>query len=262
MFDAIFMIDDDGCERGFARLHPTALCSGADVERAFTEASAPLWIARHASVSAWLGRAMVSRVQPRRGCVLVLEELGAGALAMLNALFERVVAPPASLLSVEELVEVFRSEQGPDLCIGGIVDPVAGVVTLYRGDLRSITAPLSLFPPTPEGLVPDPSAFSVTDYGRTLVFGEYEAAFDVVLYERDPEYRRRLAAQRRAEDQGFGASVRRLRLQRGLRQNDIAGVTSKTVARIERDEVSRPHAGTLIKLATAFGVPVEELGAF
>ena len=43
---------------------------------------------------------------------------------------------------------------------------------------------------------------------------------------------RRLLAKRRADDKTFGACLRRLRLQRGLRQSDFGGVSAKTIARI------------------------------
>ncbi len=262
MIDAIYMVDSDHCERHFSELNPTRLSTRKDVERMSGHPGLALWIARHGVTSAWLGRAMAARSRPRRDWLLFLEAPTPTALTMLRTLFDRVVAPPATFLPLDELAEVLASDERGDLCIGGMVDPASEVVTLYRGDLRSVTVPLSLFGATPDGLAPDPAAFSVTDYGRTLAFGDYEAAFDVVLYERDSDYRRRLKEQRLAKDQGFGPSLRRLRLQRALRQSDFPGITTKTVARIERGEVETPSAKTLAILAERLGVEADQLAEF
>jgi len=262
MIDAIYMVDSDNCEHRFAVLNPTRLSTNKDVERMSGHPGLALWIARHAVTSAWLGSAMAARSRPRRDWLLFLEAPTPTALTMLRTLFDRVVAPPVTFLPVEELAEVLGSDQRDDLCIGGMVDPASEVVTLYRGDLRSITVPLSLFGATPDGLGPDMSAFSVTDYGRTLAFGEYEAAFDTVLYERDADYRRKLKEQRLAEDRGFGPSLRRLRLQRGLRQSDFEGISAKTVARIEGGQVESPNAKTIAILAERLGVEADQLAEF
>ena len=262
MIDAIYMVDSDNCEHRFAVLNPTRLRTHKDVERMSGHSGLALWIARHGVTSAWLGRAMAARSRPRRDWLLFLEAPTPTALTMLRTLFDRVVAPPAIFLPLDELADVLASDERENLCIGGIVDPASEVVTLYRGDLRSITVPLFLFGATPEGVRPDTSAFSVTDYGRTLAFGDYEAAFDAVLYERDSDYRRGLKEQRLAEDQGFGPSLRRLRLQRKLRQSDFPGITAKTVARIERGEVETPNAKTMAILAKRLGVEADQLAEF
>jgi hypothetical protein len=198
----------------------------------------------------------------RRGRVLLLEEPEQHLREALRAVFETVVAPPVVLLPVRELAEVLASANRADLCVGGIVDTASGVVVLYRGDLSSLTVPLTAFPPCGDRTAPDPHRFAVTDHGQTLVFGDYEAAFDAVLYEWDPEYRRRLKAQRLADDQSFGASLRRLRNQRGLTRRDFPGVDPRTVARIETGEVDKPHAETLAILAERLGVKPGEIEEF
>ena len=71
-------------------------------------------------------------------------------------------------------------------------------------------------------------------------------------------YRRRL----RAEEKTFGASLRRLRVLRGLRQNDFAPLPAKTIARVERGEVAKPHGQTLGRIAERLGVAAGEIESY
>jgi hypothetical protein len=72
----------------------------------------------------------------------------------------------------------------------------------------------------------------------------------------------RVAFRRRQEDRSFGASFRRLRLQRRLGRADLPGVSSKTIARIERGETGKPHGKTLAVLANALGVKADEIETY
>lgn len=137
----------------------------------------------------------------------------------------------------------------------------AGFVSLVRGDLSVMAVPLSDFHGEGGTPTPDFTDFEVIDHGRTLRFGRYEAAFDAVLYERDPLFRRKLNRQRLATDRTLGGSLRRLRKQRRLTLDDF-GPLAKTVARIERGEVKRPRAKTLTAIASRLGVAPKEIGDF
>ena len=59
-----------------------------------------------------------------------------------------------------------------------------------------------------------------------------------------------------------GPALRRLRIQRGLRQSDFGSVTGKTIARIERGEIMSPQARTLEAVAKRLAVAPEELQTF
>lgn len=62
---------------------------------------------------------------------------------------------------------------------------------------------------------------------------------------------------------GLGAAVRRLRLERGLSQEDLAhdaGLTTGTLSKIERG-LSNPTWGTVRRLAHALDVSVAELAS-
>jgi hypothetical protein len=77
------------------------------------------------------------------------------------------------------------------------------------------------------------------DCGQTVKLGDYEAAVDALLYDYDPEFRRTISKRRLQEDRSFGAALRRLRKQRGLRRVDFEPVVSaKPIARIEQGNLA------------------------
>jgi hypothetical protein len=161
-----------------------------------------------------------------------------------------------------ELVEAITSADAADRLIGGSVDPKAKTLTLLRGDLTALVVPFSIFAKSGDGTAPDFGRLALTDYGRTVALGAYEASADAILYEVDPDYRRRLRRHRRQSERTFGAALMRLRKQRRLRRTDFAPVSAKQVARIERNEVGKPHARTLKVIADRLGVQPEEIGSY
>lgn len=183
---------------------------------------------------------------------------------LLSALFRYVVAASDHfrLLELDALMDVLTSPGREDLFIGGAVDGERGAVLLYRGSVEPLVVPLAWFRNKSSEAVADPDQFEITDFGQTVKLGAFEASADAILNEFDPEYRRRARKRALHEDSSFGASVRRLRLQKGLSRRDFPGVTEKEIARIERNEISRPHARTLEILASSLGVPVEELATY
>lgn len=205
-----------------------------------------------------------SRHYPRIGGLLTLHPPRPETIQPLDDLFKPFVWGPRNfhVLPFNELTEVLADERRGELFIGGYVDPKNETLTLVRGDLRRLSVPLSIFPPTETGPAPDPSRLAITDCGNTIRLGSYEAASDSILYDADPDYRSRLLAERRAEDQTFGACLRRLRLARGLRQCDFGEVTAKTIARIERGETEAPHGRTLAVLAKRLKVDPEEITSY
>lgn len=149
-----------------------------------------------------------------------------------------------------------------ELFIGGSVDKRSQTVTLWRGNVDSLIVPLSAFPVSEDGVKPNFNKFSVTDYGQTVRFGQYEAAADAILYEYDLDYRRQKTKQRRASERGLGPSIRRLRIQRGLRQQDFPGIAAKTIARIEQGIVTGVRDSTRSAIAKVLKVEPGELETF
>jgi hypothetical protein len=156
---------------------------------------------------------------------------------------------------------VLVADERQDLFVAAHAVPEDDVLVLFRGDLRSLIVPLSRLEGRKRGPKPDPKKVSVTDYGQTICLGDYEIAADALLYELDPDARRRAKRREIKTDDSLGASIRRLRLQRGLSRADFGSLTDKTIARIERGE-TEPRGSTLATIAKTLRVDADQLGSF
>ena len=180
----------------------------------------------------------------------------------LSGFFDRIAFSANGILSAEELTEVLSVKNRSDLFIGGVVDLASETITLWRGDLTTLTVPFSAFPPSGDGISPDFHDFSVIDYGNTVRFGEYEASSDAILYEHDAKYRRRKKRELVKSEKGLGPSIRRLRKQRGLRREDFDPLDPKTIARIEQGKVKSVQKKTLKTIADRLKTTPEELSDY
>jgi hypothetical protein len=161
-----------------------------------------------------------------------------------------------------EFPVVVAGKDAGDRFIGGAVDPMTQTVALMRGDFTTIVVPFSFFKESGDGAQPDFSKLSFDDYGLTVKLGDYEASADGILYEHDIVYRRKLNKAHKQAEKSFGASLRRLRLQRRLSRSDFPGLSSKTIARIERNEVQKPHGKTLKSIASRLEVMPDEIESY
>lgn len=222
-----------------------------------------LWISYDRSLTQELLKS-VARPRASLGEAVFVHSLAANSVAALASCFTHFAfSEDGAFLEPEELAAALQAKNRCDLFIGGFVDDSTKTVTLWRGDLEPLTVPYSAFPESGDGIKPDFTRFKVTDYGQTIRLGAYEAGADAILYEFDPDYRRRIKKERRATDQSFGASLRRLRKQRGLSRDDFApDIAAKTVARIELGQVTNIQSKTLEALAKRLAVPPEEIGSF
>ena len=195
--------------------------------------------------------------------LLLLQRASTARRELLHTLFRVVVAPDDGirLLPSEELADVIRDEHAADLFIGGVVDADDKVLLLYRGNLDRLVVPLTWFRSKGKRR-PDFAAFAVVDRGQTVKLGDYEAATDAILYELDPEARKRMKVREIAHDASFGGALRRLRLARGLGRDDFTPLNAKTIARIERGEVEEPHGETLTVLAKRLKVRPQQIKSF
>jgi len=210
-------------------------------------------------------QALMSRL--RRGeCLLTVAPPRPESIPTLHGLFRLILgdSPAYRWLPKKELAEVLLEQTGDlsEFVIAAAADLVTKTLSLVRGNCQQLVVPFSLFPPSGDGTKPDFAKLQVTDYGRTIGFGAYEASADAILYETDPRYRKRVNCQRAACDQSFGASLRRLRKQRRLGRADFAPLAAKTIARIERNEIDKPHGNTLQQIADRLGVPPGAVGAY
>ncbi len=198
----------------------------------------------------------------KRVRLILLAEASLEIQRLLKALFkEAIILSEKTSLPLKELLYVLNGKNSEFYVIGGQIDEMTQTVTLIRGNLESIVIPFSIFRPSGNGTKPNFSKFLIEDYGQTLKFGEYEASVDSILYEFDPNYRREKRKELIKKDRGFGACLRRLRLQRGLRQTDFKDIGEKEIGRIERGEV-KARKTTLEKISKILDVKLEEIKSY
>lgn len=247
----------------FNGLRPTAVSSVAEIRASLPRAEKDtLWISDDERKVVQLLKSVTWPTR-RLGRAILLFRPTLAALPALRKCFDPIVfGGDDGFLPDEELGEALAAENRRDLFIGGTVDKDSETVTFWRGDLDSLIVPLSSFPPSGDGVAPDFDALALSDFGQTVEFGQYEAAVDAVLYEYDPEFRRRRTKERLKSEQTLGASIRRLRKQRSLRRDDFKPLTAKTLARIEQGIVKSVHAKTLQTIAKVLGVTPEEIQSY
>lgn len=247
----------------FSRLHPTAVSSNAEIRASIPSAEKnTLWISDDERKMAQLLKA-VTWPTKRLGRAVLLFKPTLAALPALRQCFDPIVfGSDGGFLPSVELGEALAAANRRDLFIGGTADSDSETITFWRGDLDSLIVPFSAFPTSGDGIVPDFGDIAVIDYGQSVRMGPYEAAVGAILYEYDPEYRRRKTKERLRSERTLGASIRRLRKQRGLRRDDFKPLAAKTLARIEQGIVKSVHAKTLATIARALGVKPEELKTY
>ncbi|MFG0333215.1 MAG: helix-turn-helix domain-containing protein [Maioricimonas sp. JB049] len=248
----------------FAALHPHVVSTIAELQSSVAHASGnSLWVSYASDLTDALVRS-ASLSTASLGFGLFIHSLDMKTVPALSSFFRRFAFTlDGGFVPAEELAEILAADNRSDLFIGGSVDDATQTITFWRGDLKSLTAPFSAFETSGTGTKPDFAKFAVVDSGQTVELGDYEAAVDAILYEYDPAYRRRISKQRLQEEQSFGASLRRLRKQRGLRREDFEpDLSAKTIARIEQGKVKRIQKKTLGALAEHLSVEPEEIETF
>lgn len=249
----------------FDVLCPEVLSSHIQVCEYISHASKQtLWISTGAHLTGSLLQC-ISPLKRSLGNALLLYMPTIESMPILTRYFHHTVyGSTENFLPLEELIEVLVDDQKADLVIGGIVDYESLTLTLWRGSFEPFPVPFSAFASSGSGVVPDFDRFRVIDYGQTIQLGQYEAATEALLYEFDLNYRRRISKERRESEQSFGAALRRLRKQRGLRREDFSPLSAKEVARIEQGKIlpERIHGRTWELLTKKLGVEPEEIETF
>lgn len=219
---------------------------------------------RRTSTVALLKSSMSNGPRARVAQLLTIEPPPAESVPSLLGVFGAVLGlgQDSCWLPVEELVKVITGNDAANRFIGGAADLETETVALVRGNRETLVLPFTAFETSGDDTAPDFSKLGFTDFGHTVAFGEYEASADAILYENDAAYRQKLNKERLKSEQSFGASLRRLRLQKGLTQDDFAPLVKKTIARIELNEVKKPHGKTLDVLAQRLGVPADQIESY
>ena len=260
MTEPLFLLGD-ARSSPFRRLGSDVLRSIDAVREAYARHGRARWVVLDADALGLLASAVHAHDRWHR--LLLLERASTARRELLHALFRVVVAPDdgVSLPPPEELAEVMDDEGAEDRFIGGVVDADDRALVLYRGNLDRLVVPHAWFKARPKAR-PDFAAFAVTDYGQTVQLGDYEASADAILYDLDPDARRRMKEREIKRDASFGGALRRLRSARGIARSDFAPLSAKTVARIERGEVDEPHGDTLATIAKRLGVKPEQIKSY
>jgi DNA-binding Xre family transcriptional regulator len=248
----------------FAGLHPQIVSSVSGLRNSVAHATKnSVWVSYASDLTAALVKCAAPTASTL-GMGVFVHALDMKTIPVLTSMFRRIAfTVDGGFIPAEELAEVLEAENRANLLIGGFVNHSTQTITLWRGNLESLTVPFSAFEKSGTGTEPDFDSFSVIDSGQTVKLGDYEAAVDALLYEYDPEFRRARSKKRLREEQSFGASLRRLRKQRGLRREDFEPeVSAKTVARIEQGKVARIHKATLDSLAEHLAVEPQEIQSF
>lgn len=263
--DQVFLLDRAKKRSSrFASLRPQVVSTITELRNSVAYATRDsLWVSYASDLTEALVR-NASLATPSLGFGLFIHPLDMKTIPALGSFFRRIAFTiDGGFIPAEELAEVLESDNRPDLFIGGSVSHVTETITFWRGNVMPLTVPFSAFEKSGDGTRPDFNELSVIDCGQTVQLGDYEAAVDAILYEYDPEYRRRITKQRLREDQSFGASLRRLRKQRGLRREDFEpDLSAKTLARIEQGKVKRIHNKTFNALAKRLFVEPEDIETF
>lgn len=80
---------------------------------------------------------------------------------------------------------------------------------------------------------------------------------DTIREHADPDVRRKHEARAREEAKQYAGAIRRFRVERGLKQTDIEGLTDRQVRRLEEGDTV-PHIDTLKKLAVAHDLSIDD----
>jgi len=249
---------------GLSRLKAKRLRSALEIRTAVaSHGHRAIWVTPSAAALRLLLSVLPSRLPGDQRLLSLAKDKG-DRHALLHALFRFVVSQDedVQLLPVGQLAEALNFFPRADRFIGAAPARNDKAVILYRGNLEALVVPLAWFEAQPGGLRPALSEVAVTDFGQTIRLGKYEASAGDILHEFDERYRRRAKHQRHAADRTLGGMLRRLRLERGLRQRDFPGVTAKEVARIERGEVKKPRLRTLARIAKRIGIRVQEISRY
>jgi hypothetical protein len=216
-----------------------------------------------ASTDALLKAKLGAQKLQRFDRLLTMEPPRSSSVPALQGVFAQVIGVGGyRWLPIEELLTAITGKNAGDRFIGGAADLESRTLALVRGDYQTVVVPFSLFKQTADGTKPEFGTLSFADYGHTVVLGDYEAAADAILYEIDEGFRRRLNKQRQKSEKSFGASLRRLRIQKRVRREDFSPLASKTIARIERNEIGKPHGRSLNIIAQRLGVSASEIETY
>jgi hypothetical protein len=102
------------------------------------------------------------------------------------------------------------------------------------------------------------AAFEIDEDGSFIHWpaSDIHVDIDAIRAALDPEWRAKALAARAARDRRYGAAIAKLRVARGLKQSDVAGLSERQVRRIEKGEGTTYESLRL--LAAAHGMEISD----
>jgi hypothetical protein len=198
-----------------------------------------------------------------RDLLIVYPAITPQAAAPVRVVFGAVVTTVEySLLDERDLVGVLRAPDAADRAISVAYSAATGLLALLAGDGKRLVVPASAIVTDPEQGVPDLEAIMVGEGGKEITFGpRYSVPFDRIRRDHDPDYRAMLRREELADDQRFGARLRRARVAAGLGQGDIRGLTARSLRRIEAGVVEEAaiRKGTRKRIERALKLSFEQI---
>jgi transcriptional regulator with XRE-family HTH domain len=206
-----------------------------------------------------IAQAVVSA--PRKAGVLVIPWLPRGEIfPILLRGFHRVL--PLSVSAFPNNIQRLRdgiNAAEPARLLGAVPDAALAAVTLYRADLSSLCVAADWFTQGGENVITDISALRLEEDGTMVHLGSRRWPAHQVIAAFDSNFRRRLRRLELTQNDTLGGLVRRTRKERRLAREEFPGIDAKTIARIERNEITRPQRETLRLIAQTLGLPIEQL---
>lgn len=141
--------------------------------------------------------------------------------------------------------------------IGAVPDTALAAVTVFRADLSALCLPKHWF--DQNGDMADIREMKIEQDGAVVRIGSRHWESHQIIRAFDVNFRRTLRRMELTQNDSLGGLIRSARKQRRLGRDEFPGIDSKTIARIERNEINRPQRETLRLIAQTLGVPVEQL---
>lgn len=140
--------------------------------------------------------------------------------------------------------------------LGSLFDSSTGLLTLMRADLVSVPISTDVLKKYLGAIKLRPE---LSADGTMLSSAGKSVPVVNLLMETDAVFRREFRRRTWAQQRDLASRIRHLRKLRRARREDFPGLTSKTIARIERGEIKMPQRETLRLIAIHLGVEIDQL---
>ncbi len=185
--------------------------------------------------------------------------IGAQTFAMcvsrLKSKFDPYVAPDAA--SIRRLIHARRIDATDKLIASASIED--GSLIVWSCEPKRYELPISEIPALGALGAEQLAKLEVSGSGSRLHWkdGDVDINLDTIRAVADPQIRLAHEAEARNDAAEYASAIRRLRVEKGLKQSDVEGLTARQVRRLETGNVV-PQIATLRKLAAAHSMAVKD----